>query len=376
MWPTAWCSTGVVTMRWPRARPAQAAPLSARLLASVPPLVNTISRASRADRPREPLVGVVERLAGDAAERVRRRRVAERAAEERQHRLEHLGAQGRRRGVIEVDRHRAAIVDSRPVSPRSRDARVRVPGVACSLTSDTGRRRRRRMPRKLSALASIALVALLMLPAVHVARRARDRHRDDDDPREGHPQPERRRGVLDRRASRRRPNAGGIVGYQRIDNATTPVAVLRALRHDVDQPEAELRDLRLDHRRLDRVPDLRARAGDHGRPDQRGRRSSRPTSRPPTPGAVTGTIVLPAKVSSLSSSAVAVAALVDSTTGTMVARQVIPSPSERRRSRSRSPSTPASSTRPTPTSRRRASSTAASCGPASTACPPSRTASC
>ena len=59
----------------------------------------------RADRPREPLVGVVERLAGDAAERVRGRRVAERAAEERQHRLERLGAQGRGRGMIEIDRH-------------------------------------------------------------------------------------------------------------------------------------------------------------------------------------------------------------------------------------------------------------------------------
>ena len=33
-------------MRWPRALPAQAAPLSARLFASVPPEVKTISRAS------------------------------------------------------------------------------------------------------------------------------------------------------------------------------------------------------------------------------------------------------------------------------------------------------------------------------------------
>ena len=46
MCPTAWCSTAEVTIRWPRALPAQAAPLSARLLASVPPDVKTISRGS------------------------------------------------------------------------------------------------------------------------------------------------------------------------------------------------------------------------------------------------------------------------------------------------------------------------------------------
>ena len=59
----------------------------------------------RADRPREPLVGIVERLPGDAAERVRGRRIAEGAAEEGQHRLERLGAQGRGRRMIEIDRH-------------------------------------------------------------------------------------------------------------------------------------------------------------------------------------------------------------------------------------------------------------------------------
>ena len=46
---TAWCSTALVTIRWPLALPAQAAPLSARLVASVPPAVKTISRGSRAD---------------------------------------------------------------------------------------------------------------------------------------------------------------------------------------------------------------------------------------------------------------------------------------------------------------------------------------
>ena len=67
MWPTAWCSTGEVTIRWPRALPAQAAPLSARLLASVPPEVKTISRGSAFERARDALVGVVERGPGRAA---------------------------------------------------------------------------------------------------------------------------------------------------------------------------------------------------------------------------------------------------------------------------------------------------------------------
>ena len=50
MWPTAWCSIDDVTMRWPRALPAHAAPLSARLLASVPPDVMTTSRGSAPSR--------------------------------------------------------------------------------------------------------------------------------------------------------------------------------------------------------------------------------------------------------------------------------------------------------------------------------------
>ena len=109
-WPTAWCSTAEVTIRWPRALPAHAAPLSARLIASVPPLVNTISRASAPIARREALVRVVEGLAGRAPERVGGRRVAERAGQEREHRLEHLGAQRRRRGMVEVDRHGPRIV--------------------------------------------------------------------------------------------------------------------------------------------------------------------------------------------------------------------------------------------------------------------------
>ena len=44
-WPTAWCSIELTTRRLPCALPAHAAPLTARLLASVPPDVKTTSRA-------------------------------------------------------------------------------------------------------------------------------------------------------------------------------------------------------------------------------------------------------------------------------------------------------------------------------------------
>ena len=123
MWPTAWCSTGEVTIRWPRALPAQAAPLSARLFASVPPEVKTISRGSAFRRLRDALVRLVERGPGLAPERVRGRRVAELLGEERQHRLERLGAERRRRGVVEVDRHRPGLYAGRRVTPVLRAVR-------------------------------------------------------------------------------------------------------------------------------------------------------------------------------------------------------------------------------------------------------------
>ena len=53
---TAWCSTAEVTIRWPRALPAQATPLSARLIASVPPQVKTISRSRERRGPARPTV--------------------------------------------------------------------------------------------------------------------------------------------------------------------------------------------------------------------------------------------------------------------------------------------------------------------------------
>ena len=86
----------------------------------------------------------------------------------------------------------------------------------------------------------------------------------------------------------------------------------------------ELRHLRVDHRRLDGIPDVRAGARHHRRPHERrgprrdrggpGRRRCR-DRHDRDPGNT-----------SLSSSAVAVAALVDETTGTTVARQVIATP--------------------------------------------------
>ena len=60
------------------------------------------------------LVRIVERGARGTAERVGGARVAERFRQERPHRLEDLGSDRRRRGVIEVDRHPG---DATPPSP-------------------------------------------------------------------------------------------------------------------------------------------------------------------------------------------------------------------------------------------------------------------
>jgi len=55
---------------------------------------------------RDALVGIIERRARRATERMGRARVPERLGHERQHRVEDLAPERRRRGVIEVDRHR------------------------------------------------------------------------------------------------------------------------------------------------------------------------------------------------------------------------------------------------------------------------------
>src|SRR5439155_6933123 len=54
----------------------------------------------------DPLVGLVERRPGTPAERVGRAGIAERVRQVRHHRGEYFGPERRRRGVIEVDRHR------------------------------------------------------------------------------------------------------------------------------------------------------------------------------------------------------------------------------------------------------------------------------
>ena len=72
---------------------------------------------------RDALVGLVEPGPGLAPERVRGRRVAELLGQEREHRLERLGAEGRRGGVVEVDGHRPGLYAGRPVSPGLRAVR-------------------------------------------------------------------------------------------------------------------------------------------------------------------------------------------------------------------------------------------------------------
>ena len=69
---------------------------------------------TRPDRAGDTLMGLVERSARSPAVRVRRRGVAELAAQERQHRLERLRTQRRRGGVVEVDRHRRDCRRARP----------------------------------------------------------------------------------------------------------------------------------------------------------------------------------------------------------------------------------------------------------------------
>ena len=125
MCPTAWCSTDEVTIRWPRALPAQAAPLSARLFASVPPDVKTISRGSALSRAAR-RSWASSRPARAARPNACADGVAERLGQERQHRVEDLAAQRRRRGVVEVDRHGLDRTPGARRSPR-RSGRARPP---------------------------------------------------------------------------------------------------------------------------------------------------------------------------------------------------------------------------------------------------------
>ncbi len=84
--------------------PPRRSPRIARLSASVPERgEDDLVRGSREER-REPLARVLESALGTASELVNARGVAEVTAEERKHRLQHLGGQRRRGVVVEIDR--------------------------------------------------------------------------------------------------------------------------------------------------------------------------------------------------------------------------------------------------------------------------------
>ena len=79
-WPTAWCSTALVTIRCAAGLAGPRGALEREVVRlGAAAREHDLARV-RADRPGEPLVRVVERLARGPPERVRRRRVAEHAA--------------------------------------------------------------------------------------------------------------------------------------------------------------------------------------------------------------------------------------------------------------------------------------------------------
>ena len=79
----------------------------------------------RTEPVRQSLMGVIERGTGRATERVRRTGVPERLGQERQHRVEDLATQGRRRRMVQVDRHRADRTPPGGCRPPGREARTR-----------------------------------------------------------------------------------------------------------------------------------------------------------------------------------------------------------------------------------------------------------
>ena len=123
-------------MRWPRALPAQAAPLSARLFASVPPEVTTISRGS-AFRP----LARRSWASSSAARATRPYECAELAFPNDSVRNGSIASRtsrrsGRRGRVIQVDRHRAdrtPLGGWRPPDRRPPARRPRQAGVGCVL---------------------------------------------------------------------------------------------------------------------------------------------------------------------------------------------------------------------------------------------------
>ena len=179
------------------------------------------------------------------------------------------------------------------------------------------------MPRKLSALVAIAVLAALLLPATQVIA-APATVTGTITIREKVTLSPNAVAFISIVGQQADPSAGGIVGFQRIDGATAPVQF--SVPYDTTQIDpkqsyalfASIVDGSTAYQSFEPVPVI----------------TGGPTSGvdvvvtnapPSVPGAVTGTITSSAKLS-LSSSAVAVAALVNSTTGTMVSRQVIPTP--------------------------------------------------
>jgi hypothetical protein len=98
----AGCSMTVVTT-WRRSLARSATPRIARLFASVPPDVNTISSGVAAEERGDLLARAIDGASRARAVDVPARRVAEVLAQVRQHRVDDLGQERRRRVVIEVD---------------------------------------------------------------------------------------------------------------------------------------------------------------------------------------------------------------------------------------------------------------------------------
>ena len=221
------------------------------------------------------------------------------------------------------------------------------------------------MPRKLSALVAIVFVAALLIPAAQaiaapatVTGTLTIREKVTLSPNAV--------AVFSIVGQQANSNAGSIVGYQRINNAKTPVEF--SVPYDttaIDQKQSyaifgSIIDGSTVYQTFEPVPVIT------GGPTTGVTLVA--TDKPPADaGAVTGTIVMPAKAAKLSSSAVAVAALVEfdhrddgRATGDPDAWDLADRVLDRGRRRG-----PRS--RPIPTSRRRVSSMAGSSGPASTA---------
>ena len=101
----AWCSIAVVMTCLRGLVEAATVPKIARLSASVPPLVKTISARLRADQSGNGFARGVNRSAGALSGRMDRACIAKVVREKRQHGFEDGGVHGRGRVVIKIDAH-------------------------------------------------------------------------------------------------------------------------------------------------------------------------------------------------------------------------------------------------------------------------------